>query len=58
MVPQPDGPSEVKRDRCYELPSLTECRAAWDEMMSQGRTWPAEDDDDPLRREGQGGGDF
>jgi len=37
----------------YELPTLAECRIAWDEILQQPREWPSEEyaNDLPGERE-------
>ncbi|UPK25938.1 primase-helicase family protein [Bradyrhizobium sp. 195] len=36
-----DEPGTMKRVWCYELPSLDECRAAFDDLVGQPVPWPA-----------------
>lgn len=38
--------SSGARVRCYRLPSLAECREAWDDAMDQAREWPPDDEDE------------
>ena len=38
-----DGMGTLKRVRCYGLPSLADCRAAFEEQVNQTVAWPADE---------------
>jgi hypothetical protein len=54
-------PGVMRQTRCYEMPSLAECRNSFEKYLGQRISWPAvapDHDEAPASKEGPDAGDF